>query len=482
MLPILLASTLLSASSLAQPTMTLEPMPIRTLVITGRNNHNWQYTSRVHADTLAATGRFTVDITDDPATTLADAAAAGKYQLFVLDYNDWDAAKRWGDAAEKNFVSAVNGGAGVLAIHSANNAFKGWKDYESMLGLMWRDGTGHGPVHEFTVNIVEPTHPVFAGLPAGFTTTDELYYKLVNSQNAKYRLLAQAMDKAPPDGSGKNEPMAFTLDFGKGRVFATPLGHVWVDAIETKSSVTSPAFKTLISRGGEWAATGAVTLPAEWKDVRAHNTLTDQEKSDGWKLLFDGKTSKNFRGFKKDNFPDKGWVVRDGMLIHEKDGGGGDVVTDDEYTDFEFSCQWRVTPGANSGIIYHSTEDHNYPWETGPEMQILDDAKHADGKNKLTRAGTLYAIVPAAFDVCRPAGEWNEARVKCVGSKVEHWLNGFKVVDIDIAGDDYIKARDASKFKAMKDYNTKTKGHIALQDHGDEVAFRDIKVRVIGGK
>lgn len=456
--------------------------PIRTLLLTGKNNHNWQYTSRVHAETLGDTGRFAVTISDDPAKTLA-AKPRQPWQLFVIDYNDLDAPKRWGDAADKAFIDAVNSGAGVVAVHASDNAFKGWAEYEQMLGLMWREGAGHGKFHTFTVTAVDKADPIMSGLPEWFETTDELYHRLSNPQNAKYHLLAQAMSDKDSGGTGNNEPMAITLQYGKGRVFATPLGHVWTGGDDQKTSITNPNFRLLLCRGAEWAATGNVTLGKKWEPTAADaaaNTLTDAEKAGGWTLLFDGKSTTNWRGYKKTEFPKEGWSVTNGILKHEGGKGGGDIVTDGEYDNFELAIDWRVAEGANSGIIYRCTEDHDYPWQTGPEMQILDDARHADGKKPKTRAGTLYDISPCAFDVSRPAGEWNHARLVANGTKVQHWLNGFKVVDIDTASEDFKKAREASKWKDAKDYNTKTTGHIDLQDHGDTVEFRNIKVRRLG--
>jgi hypothetical protein len=273
--------------------------------------------------------------------------------------------------------------------------------------------------------------------------------------------------------------MAMTLSFGKGRVFHTPLGHVWKGSDNQKASIHDPQFKVLLARGAEWAATGAVTLGTEIRDVREHNVLTPDETQAGWKLLFDGKSAASWRGFKKEALPDKGWIVRDGMLVRDPAAGDGvgDMVTRDEFGDFEFACEWRVNKGGNSGIMYRCDEKHTYPWETGPEMQILDDSGHADGKKDKTRAGTLYDLFPCGYDVCRPAGEWNHARVVCRGTRIEHWLNGFKVVDVDTASETYKAARAASKWVKYPDHNTLPKGRIALQDHGDEVGFRNLKVR-----
>lgn len=451
--------------------------PIRALLITGHNNHNWQYTSRLHKDTLEATGRFLVDITDAPEERLTHAGALRRYNVFILDYNDFGKPRRWGDAAERTFLHAVESGTGVVAIHSANNAFDGWAEYETMLALMWRQGTGHGRFHQFDVKFTDRDHPITKGLNDFGTHPDELYHKLVNVHDVKFHVLATAHASTETGGSGQDEPMAIVLNYGKGRVFATPLGHVWTNAIDTKPSISDPQFKILLCRGAEWAATGEVTLGTEWKDVRQHNHLSTEERDLGWELLFDGKVADKFRGFKQESFPTKGWVIRDGTICHEKGGGGGDLLTDAQFGDFEFACEWKVEPGGNSGIIYRCDEEHQYTWQTGLEMQILDDARHGDGKNETTRAGTLYALIPCAYDVTRPAGEWNEARVIARGSKIEHWLNGYKVVECDLESAEHKELRAASKFDKMPDFGKLPRGHIALQDHGDEVCFRNIKVR-----
>lgn len=450
--------------------------PIHALILTGQNNHNWEYTSRVHRETLMETGRFEVDIADIPFSSLKDPSKLKKYQVFVVDYN----GPRWGDAAEKNFLEAVNGGVGVVFIHAANNAFVGWTEYEKMCGLMWITGkTSHGDFHAFDVKWTMPDHPILKGLPEFKAHPDELYHTLINTQNAKVTVIAEAFDAPEFKGTGKNEPMAMTLEYGKGRVFHTPLGHVWKGSDSAKASISDPQFRVLLARGTEWAATGKVTIGTEIKDATAHNQLSEAERLLGWKLLFDGKSTENFRLFKGEKFPDKGWVVKDGVLWRQAGDGVGDIVTKGEYSNFEFECDWKVAKGGNSGIMYHCSEDHSYPWETGPEMQILDDGVHQDGKKPTTRAGTMYDMFPCAFDVSRPAGQWNHAKIVVRGTQIEHWLNGFPVVKVDTTSSQYEDALAASKWTKYPDYNTKKTGHIALQDHGDEVMFRDIKVREI---
>jgi hypothetical protein len=211
---------------------------------------------------------------------------------------------------------------------------------------------------------------------------------------------------------------------------------------------------------------------------RAPNSLTRGEQSVGWILLFDGESTENFRGFRKDEFPAQGWdVTEDGSLHRTAGPSGGDIITRDQYGNFEFACEWRIAPGGNSGIIYRATEDHAYPWETGPEYQILDDDAHRDGSKPNTRAGSLYDLYPCASDVVRPAGEWNETLIVVRGPHIQHYLNGVLVVDAYIGSPEYKAAHAQSKWTGMPDFATRDRGHIALQDHGDEVWFRTIRVR-----
>ncbi len=206
------------------------------------------------------------------------------------------------------------------------------------------------------------------------------------------------------------------------------------------------------------------------------NTLTAQEKAQGWKLLFDGKTTNGWRGYKKEQVPG-GWQVVDGSLVRA--GGGGDIVTVEQYADFELKLEWKVAPGGNSGIMYRVTEDCRAPYETGPECQVLDNAKHRDGKNPLTSAGALYGLYAPPKDVSKPPGEWNRVRILLKGAHVEHWLNDVKVVEAEIGSADWNKRIGESKFKKWPKFGKNPKGHIDLQDHGDRVEYRNIKIRVL---
>lgn len=209
------------------------------------------------------------------------------------------------------------------------------------------------------------------------------------------------------------------------------------------------------------------------------NELTAAEKKAGWKLLFDGKTTDGWRGYKKDRMPD-GWKVENGALVRVS--GGGDIVTTEQFDNFELSLEWKIAPGGNSGIMYRVSESEGAPYMTGPEMQVLDNSKHADGKNPLTSAGACYALYPPPKDVTRPVGEWNRARILVNGNKVEHWLNGEKLVAYEIGSEDWNRKIAASKFKSWARFGKEPKGHICLQDHGDRVEYRSIKIRPLPAK
>lgn len=218
-------------------------------------------------------------------------------------------------------------------------------------------------------------------------------------------------------------------------------------------------------------------------DEPAPNTLTDKEKADGWKLLFDGKTTKGWHAFRGKDVGDKWKTIHGALVFNPKDGKhGGDIVTDDEYDNFELSIEWKVTPGANSGIMYRVSEEKGAPFETGPEYQVLDNKGHGDGKDPKTSAASCYALYAPTKDVTKAIGEWNKTRIVVNGNKVEHWLNGEKVVEYEFGSDDWNKRVAESKFAKMDRFGKEKKGHIDLQDHGNEVAYRNIKIKVLKDK
>lgn len=208
-----------------------------------------------------------------------------------------------------------------------------------------------------------------------------------------------------------------------------------------------------------------------------HNTLTDAEQAQGWQLLFDGETASGWRSYRKASLSD-GWQAVDGTLARVSDGAG-DIVTLDQYGSFELMVEWRVEAGGNSGIFFRASENNRYIFMSAPEVQVLDDDGHRDGKSPLTSAGSNYGLHPAPRGIVKPAGEWNHVRLLVEGSRVSQWLNGEHVVTYELGSEDWKARVAASKFAAWPEYGTLDRGHIGLQDHGDPVAFRNIKIRRI---
>lgn len=209
---------------------------------------------------------------------------------------------------------------------------------------------------------------------------------------------------------------------------------------------------------------------------RPQNVLSAAERDAGWRLLFDGTTTNGWRGFRQSAMP-SGWEAEGGELV--RTGSGGDIVTSEEFEDFELALEWKITPGGNSGVFFHVGEDDDAVWRTGPEMQVLDNDRHADGRNPLTSAGSNYALHAPRFDRTRPVGLWNQARLVVRGNHVEHWLNGDLLLEYELGSAEWRSLVAASKFASMPKYGTLRRGRIALQDHGDRVAFRNIKIRVL---
>jgi len=208
------------------------------------------------------------------------------------------------------------------------------------------------------------------------------------------------------------------------------------------------------------------------------NTLTDAERQAGWTLLFDGSSTAGWRGYGRADMP-AGWQAKDGALTRVD--RGGDIVTTKRYRNFELALEWKVGPGGNSGIFYRgleSDEPRLHPiFESAPEMQVLDDERHPDGKSPLTSAGSNYGLYPVPRGVVHPAGQWNQVRILVDGDHVEHWLNGQKVVSYELGSADWKDRVAGSKFRQWPLYGTGREGVIGLQDHGDPVWFRSIKLR-----
>jgi hypothetical protein len=216
------------------------------------------------------------------------------------------------------------------------------------------------------------------------------------------------------------------------------------------------------------------------------NTLTDREVKDGWKLLFDGVNSAGWRGAHKDAFPEAGWVIENGVLKVLASGGaeskgGGDIVTLNQYGNFDLFFEFMITEGANSGVKYFVTENYATTGSAiGLEYQILDDLRHPDakmGRDGNRTVASLYDLIPAADKRFNGVGQWNAAHIVSINGHVEHWFNGFKVLEYERGSEAYRQLVKESKYKDFAGFGEAEKGHILLQEHGDEVWFRSIKIR-----
>ena len=210
--------------------------------------------------------------------------------------------------------------------------------------------------------------------------------------------------------------------------------------------------------------------------VASRSVLSAEEKKEGFQFLFDGSSLNAFRGYKRKDLP-KGWVIADGILANVPGVEGGDIITKEQYGDFDLRLEWKISEGGNSGVMYHVAESKNATFETGIEMQVLDDARHGDGKNPLTSAGSAYGLYAPSKKVVLQANEWNSVRIVSKGNHVEHWLNGVKVVEYEKDSPDFKERIAKSKFKDWNEFAKYSTGFLALQDHGDVVGFRNIRIR-----
>ena len=213
----------------------------------------------------------------------------------------------------------------------------------------------------------------------------------------------------------------------------------------------------------------------------SHNTLTAAEEKEGWKLLFDGKVIDKWRGFKMPAMPEH-WTVVDGTLNLTTPRRAVDIISVEQFADFDFKFDWKlgeIPNGSNSGVMFYVTEEGQATYHTGPEYQILDNARHADGKNPLTTAGACYALYAPTRDATRPIGEWNESRIVISKGKAQHWLNGEKVAEYDMNSDEWKAKVLGSKFKEWSGFGVARKGHLALQQHGGPISYRNLKIRTL---
>lgn len=430
------------------------------LVLTGENNHDWHWTSTALFSLLETSGKFDVEVSIDPATTLSTPYELERFAAIVLDYN----GPRWGADAERAFLEAVRGGTGVVVLHAANNAFEGWSEYEELVGYLWREGTSHGSFHAFDVRMEDAEHPLTRDRADIVAHPDELYHGLVHLHDAQHAVLATAFSDPAYGGSGRREPVLFAGAYGAGRVAHTPLGHVWPGDERSRASYADEAFQRLVVQMVEWAATGEVTplrrvLP---------NTLTPADRAAGWKLLFDGRSMAGWSRLGQ-GLPADRWRVEDGALtVLPGDGDAGDIVAAERYEEFELELEWRMQPDAEgSEFHYRVAPDGTLLWRTALDMRL--DAEAGED--------VPYDLVPAEGAILRPAGEFNHVRVVARRDRVEHWLNGIEILELAVSAERWAEAVQGENLAQNPALEHVPLGHLVLSGRGQDVSFRNIKIR-----
>jgi hypothetical protein len=234
-------------------------------------------------------------------------------------------------------------------------------------------------------------------------------------------------------------------------------------------------------------ACGGQREAEEKTEEQTLNTLSEEEKEQGFVLLFDGKSFEGWRGYNQPEFPAAGWIVENGTLkvlgagTGEAGGQGGDIIYDQKFLDFHLKLEWKVSPGGNSGIFYLGQEIEGEPiWKSAPEMQILCNERHIDaqlGVDGNRKAGSLYDLIPASPQNAKPTGEWNLAEVMVYRGTVVHRMNGEVVLEYHLGTPDWERMVADSKFSEFPMFGKYEPGYISLQDHGDDVWFRNIRIR-----
>jgi Domain of Unknown Function (DUF1080) len=218
-------------------------------------------------------------------------------------------------------------------------------------------------------------------------------------------------------------------------------------------------------------------LPSSVLIAQTDNTLTKAEKKQGWVLLFDGKSTEQWRPYQ--NKPSDGWEITDGAIYCKEKGvqHRADLITKEEYEDFEFAFDWKLIKAANSGLVYRANEEHGAAHESASEYQLIDDAGYPGKLETWQNSGADYDMHPPTKIVSKPAGEFNHSVIKAKGKHVEHWLNGVKVAEYEIGTPEWFALRAKSKWKDIPGWGENTKGHICLQDHGGGIWFKNLKIR-----
>lgn len=460
--------------------------PLQVLIVDGQNNHAWQKTTPLLRAILLNSDRFTVEVVTSPKRGEDIGAFApkfGDYDVVVSNYN----GQLWSKKTREAFADYVRGGGGFVTVHAADNAFPNWSDYNRMIGVggwgrrneksgpyvRWRDGAivrdtqpgrggSHGKRHAFVLDTRAPQHPILRGLPTRWMhAADELYDRL-RGPAENLTVLATAFSDPKTGGSGEHEPLLMTIEFGKGRVFHTALGH---DATAMKCI----GFQTTLRRGTEWAATGRVTIPAADGFPGAHAVSSRDPLKDVWTQLFDGKT---LRGWTQKNGTAT-YRVEEGVIVGTTVEGSPNsfLCSDRSYADFELEFEVMVDNRLNSGVQIRSasTPEFKNGRVHGPQVEIEagpGEAGHiySEGTGRGWLSPAAHRDDPGRRKAFQN-GQWNRYRVRAVGPRIQTWINGAAIGDVT-------------------DAKSKRAGFLGLQVHGIargkgpwQVRWRRLRIR-----
>jgi len=468
---------------------------MKVLLIDGQNNHNWQETTPLIKQTLEGCGLFTVDVVTSPAQGGDMSTFLPKfsdYKVVVSNYNGDD----WSEPTRKAFEQYVSSGSGFVSVHAADNSFAGWDAYNRMIGLggwggrdaksgpyvRWKedikgftrdmsegDGGAHGQRTPFRMVVRDDDHPVTRGLPKSWMqTNDELYGKL-RGPAENMHVLATAYSEPATGGTGEHEPILMSIQFGDGRCFHTTLGH-------DVEAMMGTAFQVTLQRGTQWAATGEVTLPAASSDLLANDRAVTRDPADlladvntasmdappsleaaGWVSLFDGNSLK---GWTQKNGTAT-YRVEDGTIVGTTSPGSPNsfLCSNATYGDFELAFEVLDDEGLNSGVQIRSASkpDFQNGRVHGPQVEIETSPGEA-GYVYSEGTGRGWISPEQPVKDAYENGKWNQYLVRASGDRIQTWINGREIEDIE----------DAESFK---------EGFFGLQVHGSDKDQGPFKVR-----
>ncbi|MDX1928074.1 MAG: family 16 glycoside hydrolase [Pirellulaceae bacterium] len=477
---------------------------IKTLLIDGQNNHQWQKTTPLIKAALEKTGRFAVDVATTPEKGGDMSKFSPKfadYQVVVSNYN----GEPWSKETSAAFVAYVKNGGGFVAVHAADNSFLDWPEYNEMIGVggwggrneksgpyvRWREGKfdrdtqagrggSHGKRHPFEVVVRDTTHPITRGIPSFWMQAEDELYAELRGPAANMQVLATAFSDKATGGTGEHEPMLMAINFGKGRVFHTTLGHDTV-------AMSGAGFQVTLQRGTEWCATGEVTQPAVTaaqltaKEVAMRDPLTlespvGHDKADfstppniageGWTALFNGK---DLSGWAQKNGTAK-YTVEDGTVVGRTSEGSPNsfMCTEKDYADFELTFEVKVDNALNSGVQIRSRSipEKDNGRVHGPQVEI-EAAPGTAGYVYGEGTGRGWLSPTQTKTDAFKNGQWNRYVIRAVGPRIQTWINGRKIEDI----------YDPTSYQS---------GFIGLQVHGIakgtgpfQVQWRDIRVHEV---